>query len=194
MLFNLFKKSLSPIKLLIFILFLKILVISFSIEEQPIKFIFLVALNENFEKILLDKITYTPVHEFYLEYQKEILQRQIRIENRHRALAYAEEQAKLKKAEKKILKNKLHLKKIEDQKARSKRFSDFITKLTKSDIEERFNLIINSPFGIAAVPKEFFEICNSDQFIKVFKSYNFYESCFFYKDYDDKDYDDKYDV
>ena len=75
----------------------------------------------------------------------------------------------MKKAEKKILKNKLHLKKIEDQKARSKRFSDFITKLTKSDIEERFNLIINSPFGIAAVPKEFFEICNSDQFIKVFK-------------------------
>ena len=40
----------------------------------PIKFIFLVALNENFENILLDKITYTPVHEFYLEYQKEILQ------------------------------------------------------------------------------------------------------------------------
>jgi hypothetical protein len=135
----------------------------------PIKFIFLIALNENFENILLDKITYTPVHEFYLEYQKERLQNQIRIENEQKALVYAEEQAKLKKAEKKILKNKLHLKKTEDQKTRSKRFSDFISKLSKSDIEERFNLIINNPFGIAAIPKEFFEICNSDQFIKVFK-------------------------
>lgn len=136
----------------------------------PISFIFFIAKNENLENTLSDKIAYTPMNEFYNEYQKERLQRQIRIENEHRALAYAEEQAKLKKAEKKILKNKLHLKKIEDQKVRSKKFNDFIGLLSKSDIKERFNLIINkSPFGIAAIPKEFFEICNLDQFIKVFK-------------------------
>jgi hypothetical protein len=136
----------------------------------PIKFIFLMALNENFQNILLDKITYTPIHEFYDEYQKERLRTQKRIEDEHKALAYAEEQAKLKKVEKKILKTKLHLKKIEDQKIRSKKFNDFISQLSKSDIKERLNLIINkSPFGIAAIPKEFFEISNSDQFVKAFK-------------------------
>jgi hypothetical protein len=62
------------------------------------------------------------------------------------------------------------LKKIEDQKIRSKKFNDFISQLSKSNIKERFNLIINkSPFGIAAIPKEFFEISNSDQFVKAFK-------------------------
>jgi len=136
----------------------------------PIKFIFHIASNDNFKNILLEKITYTPIHEFYEEYQEEILQKRIRIESEQAARALKESQAKAHKAEDKILNAKLHLKKIEYQKLRSKKFNDFISQLQKSEIKERFyNIINNNPFGISAIPKEFFEICNSDKFIKVFK-------------------------